>query len=222
MPFVTRQDFVAAMEAGGIAAMEVPARDLKALGLDASRALSYAGVEVEMLEHQLSPEQIRIYDLYAGAFEIIHNNLIAALEAGNITGEGGRAYNRNAKSAARSAFESNKQRFFNHLITAMKVPSLIASIEGDLKAGHAAVIQIVSTSEALMERRLAEIPTSEWGDIPATSPRANMFSTISPIPSRPSSTRSIPTRTAIFNHGLWSMRTAIQSSRARPWSAGTG
>ena len=165
MPFATRQDFVLAMEAGGIAAMEVLARDLKALGLYASRALSYAGVEVEMLEHQLSPEQIRIYDAYAGAFEIIHNNLTAALEAANITGEGGRAYNRNAKNAARSAFESNKQRFFNHLITAMKVPSLIAAIEADLEAGHAAVIQIVSTSEALMERRLAEIPASEWGDL---------------------------------------------------------
>ncbi|TLG72668.1 methylase [Methylocystis sp. B8] len=165
MPFATRQDFVAAMEAGGIAAMEVLARDLKALGLYASRALSYAGVEVEMLEHQLSPEQIRIYDAYAGAFEIIHNNLTAALEAANINGQGGKAYNRNAKSAARSAFESNKQRFFNHLITAMKVPSLIASIERDLEAGHAAVIQIVSTSEALMERRLSEIPTSEWADL---------------------------------------------------------
>ncbi|KAF0126035.1 MAG: putative methylase/helicase, partial [Methylocystaceae bacterium] len=165
MPFPTRPDFVAAMEAGGIAAMEVLARDLKALGLYASRALSYAGVEVEMLEHQLSAEQIRIYDSYAGAFEIIHNNLTAALEAANTTGEGGKAYNRNAKSAARSAFESNKQRFFNHLITAMKVPSLIAAIERDLETGHAAVIQIVSTSEALMERRLAEIPSSEWGDL---------------------------------------------------------
>ena len=41
-----------------------------------------------MLEHQLSVEQIRIYDAYAGAFEIIHNNLTAALEAANITGEG--------------------------------------------------------------------------------------------------------------------------------------
>jgi hypothetical protein len=165
MPFSTRQDFVAAMEAGGIAAMEVLARDLKAQGLYASRALSYAGVEVQMLEHQLSPEQIRIYDAYAGAFEIIHNNLTAALEVANITGEGGRAYNRNAKSAVRSAFESNKQRFFNHLITAMKVPSLIVSIDRDLEAGHAAVIQIVSTSEALMDRRLAEIPVPEWCDL---------------------------------------------------------
>ena len=27
------------------------------------------------------------------------------------------------------------------------------------------MIQIVSTGEALMERRLAEIPTEEWGDV---------------------------------------------------------
>jgi hypothetical protein len=73
--------------------------------------------------------------------------------------------NGQAKSAARSAFESAKQRFFNHLITAMKTPALIASVERDLEAGHSAVIQIVSTGEALMERRLAEIPTEEWGDV---------------------------------------------------------
>lgn len=163
-PFATRAEFVQAIEAGGVAAMEVLARDLKALGLYAARSLSYEGVEYELVEHALSPEQIRIYDAYAGAFQIIHNNLTAALEAANITGEGG-TLNSQAKSAARSAFESAKQRFFNHLITAMKTPTLIAAVDRDLDAGHAAVIQIVSTGEALMERRLAEIPTEEWGDV---------------------------------------------------------
>ncbi len=33
------------------------------------------GVEYEMLEHALTPEQRGIYDAYAGAFAIIHNNL---------------------------------------------------------------------------------------------------------------------------------------------------
>jgi protein strawberry notch len=86
------------------------------------------------------------------------------MRAANITGETG-TLNGQAKSAARSAFESAKQRFFGHLLTSMKTPSLIRSIERDLDAGHAAVIQIVSTGEALMERRLAEIPTEEWGDV---------------------------------------------------------
>jgi predicted RNA methylase len=163
-PFATRAEFVEAIEAGGVAAMEVLARDLKALGLYAARSLSYEGIEYELVEHQLSPEQVRIYDAYAGAFQVIHNNLDAALQAANVTGEAG-TLNAQAKSAARSAFESAKQRFFNHLITAMKTPALIAAVERDLKAGHAAVIQIVSTGEAPMERRLAEIPTEEWGDV---------------------------------------------------------
>ncbi len=163
-PFATRAEFVQAIEAGGVAAMEVLARDLKALGLYAARSLSYEGVEYELVEHTLTPEQIRIYDAYAGAFQVIHNNLDAALQAANVTGERG-TLNAQAKAAARSAFESAKQRFFSHLITSMKTPTLIRAIEGDLGAGHSAVIQIVSTSEALMERRLADIPTEEWGDV---------------------------------------------------------
>ncbi|KAF0097326.1 MAG: putative methylase/helicase [Rhodospirillaceae bacterium] len=163
-PFATRAEFVQAIEAGGVAAMEVLARDLKSLGLYAARSLSYEGVAYELVEHALTPEQVRIYDAYAGAFQIIHNNLDAALQAANVTGERG-TLNAQAKSAARSAFESAKQRFFSHLITSMKTPTLIRSIERDLAAGHAAIIQIVSTGEALLERRLADIPTEEWGDV---------------------------------------------------------
>ena len=163
-PFATREQFVADMEAGGIAAMEIISRDLKALGLYLARSLSYEGVEYEMLVHALTSAQREIYDSYADAFQIIHSNLEAALEASGITSDEG-TLNVQAKSAARSAFESNKQRFFNHLITAMKCPTVIKSIEADLEAGHSAVLQIVSTSEALMERRLAQIPVSEWGDL---------------------------------------------------------
>ena len=163
-PFSTRAEFVEAIEAGGVAAMEVLARDLRALGLYTARSLSFDGVEYELVEHALTPEQTRIYDAYAGAFAIIHNHLDAAMEAANITGATG-TLNRQAKSAARSAFESAKQRFFGHLLTSMKTPTLIRSISGDLEAGHAAVIQIVSTGEALMERRLADLPTEEWSDV---------------------------------------------------------
>ena len=72
---------------------------------------------------------------------------------------------RTPKSAALSAFEGAKQRFFGHLLTAMKCPSLIRAIEADLEAGHACVIQLVSTGEALLDRRIADIPVSEWDDI---------------------------------------------------------
>ena len=150
-PFEQRTDFVIAMEAGGVAAMEVVARDLKALGLYQARALSYDGVEVDILEHPLSPEQRRIYDSYAEAFKVIHSHLEMALKATGIV-QDGNTLNRNAKSAALSAFEGAKQRFFGHLLTSMKCPSLIRAVEADLDAGRAAVVQLVSTNEALMER----------------------------------------------------------------------
>ncbi len=110
----------------------------------------------------MNPGHLRI--IASSRLAVIHGNLDAAMEAANITGSEG-TLNRQAKSAARSAFESTKQRFFGHLLTSMKTPTLIRSIEADLEAGHAAVIQIASTGEALMERRLAEIPTEEWNDI---------------------------------------------------------
>lgn len=165
LPFPTRADFVASMQQGGIASSEVLARDLKSLGLYIARSLSYEGVEVQPLEHQLTPQQIEIYDAYARAYQIIHANLHEALAASNITHDGGASLNKNAKSAAMSAFEGNKQRFFNHLITSMKVPSLLAAMTSDIEAGHAPVVQLVSTSEALMERRLADLSPDELADL---------------------------------------------------------
>ncbi|NKK95797.1 methylase, partial [Rhizobium leguminosarum bv. viciae] len=163
-PFPTRSEFIAAIEDGGVAAMEVLARDLKAMGLYASRSLSFEGVEYEILEHELTEEQIRIYDSYAEAFQVIHNHLDAAMEVSGITGKTG-TLNRQAKAAARSAFESSKQRFFNHLLTSMKTPALLKATAADLQEGHAAIVQLVSTGAALTERRLAQIPTEEWGDL---------------------------------------------------------
>ena len=163
-PFEKRTDFVSAMEAGGVAAMEVVARDLKALGLYQARALSYDGIEVDILEHPLTPEQRRIYDAYAGAFKVIHANIEEALKATGIV-QGEDTLNKNAKAAALSAFEGTKQRFFGHLLTGMKCPSTIRAIDADLAAGCSAVVQLVSTGEALMERRIADVPASEWDDL---------------------------------------------------------
>ena len=98
----------------------------------------------------------------------LHQLLLVAMlsskGAAGITGASG-TLNKQAKAAARSAFESSKQRFFNHLLTSMKTPSLLAAIEQDQGDGHAAIVQIVSTGQALTERRLAQIPTEEWGDL---------------------------------------------------------
>ncbi len=160
--FADREQFVGAIRDGGIAAMELVARDLKALGLYTARALSFAGVEYEVLEHALTAEQTAIYDAYADAWAIIHANLTEALEATRVVDSAtGATLNANAKSAAMSRFEGTKQRFFGQLLLSVKLPSLVPSIEANVASGDAVVVQLVSTAEAMLDRRLAELSPEE-------------------------------------------------------------
>jgi hypothetical protein len=160
--FANREAFVADIRDGGIAAMELVARDLKSLGLYTARALSFAGVEYEILEHCLSEDQIAVYDAYAEAWAIIHANLREALEATRIVdSETGGTLNSGAKSAALSIFEGTKQRFFAQLLLSMKLPSLLPAIDTAIADGHAVVVQLVSTAEAMLDRRLADLSDEE-------------------------------------------------------------
>ena len=170
-PFPSRESFVSAMEAGGVAAMEVVARDLKTLGFYTARALSFDGVEYDVLEHALTPSQIEIYDAYAGAFRTIHHNLEAALTATGVNDASGQTNASAARSAAKSRFESTKQRFFNHLLLGMKAPTIIRAIGEDLAEGYACVIQVVSTGESLLKRRLEAMDPEDELTQGALTPR---------------------------------------------------
>ena len=160
--FPTHESFITDIRAGGVAAMELVARDLKAQGLYLARALSFAGVEYEILEHRLTEAQVAIYDAYAEAWAIIHRNLDEALEATRIVDEdSGDTLNRNAKAAALSLFEGTKQRFFAQLLLSMKLPNLIPAMEEALQSEHSVVVQLVSTAEAMLDRRLADLTPEE-------------------------------------------------------------
>ena len=163
-PFPTREAFMEAVEAGGVAVMELIARELKAMGLYIARSLSFEGVEYEALRHPLTEDDVAIWDAWADAYQLIHANLRAALEAVGIS-EDGKPRSPQAASAVMSAFEGAKLRFFGHLLAGLKSPSLVAAIRQDLAEGRSAVVQVVSTNEAVMERRLAEIPPEDWNNL---------------------------------------------------------
>jgi predicted RNA methylase len=164
-PFMSRADFLDAMDRGGVAAMELVARELKAMGLYVARSLSFEGVEYEPLVHPLTPDDIAIWDAWADAFQVIHANLTEALKATGLSDDDGEPTSPLAASAAHSAFEGAKLRFFGHLLAGLKAPSLIAAIRDDLAQGRSSVVQIVSTNEAVMERRLASLPPEEWNNL---------------------------------------------------------
>ncbi len=164
--FADRKAFVESLRRGGIAALELISRDLKTQGLYAARALSFAGVEYDILEHQLTPDQIGVYDAYADAWAIIHANLCEALDATRITDTFSKeTYNGGAKAAALSMFESTKQRFFGQLLIGMKLPSLIPAMREDLARGDSVVVQLVSTSEAMLNRALAGLDAQERANL---------------------------------------------------------
>ncbi len=167
--FADREAFISQIREGGIAAMELVARDLKALGLYTARALSFAGVEYEVLRHALTPEQIAIYDTYCEGWRIILQNMEAALcLTGVVDGLANETLNSGAKAAARSRFESAKQRFFGQVLLSMKLPSVISEVERHVAAGQSVVLQLVTTAEAILDRQLGSLSAEERADLDIT------------------------------------------------------
>lgn len=142
-------DFVTSISAGGVAGMELVARDLKALGSYIARSLSFDGVTYERLEHSLTPLQTDIYNEMAKAWQIVLQNVNNALKE-TLQGKNGAA-----KSAAMSRFWSSHQRFFNQVVTSLQMPSIIEDVRKHIEAGHAVVMQLVNTNEAEQERQVA-------------------------------------------------------------------
>lgn len=146
-PFATKEDFVASIEAGGIVAQEILPRDLKAMGRLCARSLSYDGVKYERLVHPLTVEQRNAYDTMARAWRLVLRKLNTVLAD---CGHDGRA-----RGVALSQFWSAHQRFFQTVLVAFQMPSVVEAIERDLAAGACAVVQLTNTLEAQQERALS-------------------------------------------------------------------
>ena len=155
--FKNGDDFVSQITSGGLAAMELVARDMKAMGVYLSRNISYDDVQYERLEHKLNKDQKEIYDTVADAWQIVLQNVNKALEATNQTKDG------KARGSAMSAFWSGEQRFFNQILTSMQIPSVITDIEKQLADGKSVVIQLVSTNEAAQEADIARVKNEGLG-----------------------------------------------------------
>lgn len=154
-PFASVQNFIAEMTAGGLAAMELVARDLKQMGAYMARSLSFEGVTYSRVEHQLTPLQQDIYNRLAEAWQVTLQNIDAALKTTGAVGENGKGSS-SAKSAAMSAYWGAQQRFFSQVITSMQMPSVLEQMERDVADGKALVLQLVNTNEAQQNRSIAK------------------------------------------------------------------
>jgi hypothetical protein len=149
------QEFMQEIESGGVGAMEMVSRDMKALGMYLSGSISFgvcphSGKAVEYREriHALTPQQREMYNRAADAWQSVLRNIDAALE---VTNGGPRA-----RAVALNKFWGDHQRFFRQVICAFKVPSVIAETEAALSEGKSVVISLVGTGEARTKEQVAK------------------------------------------------------------------
>ena len=139
------QEFAAEIAGGGLAAMELVARELKALGKYVSRTLSFKGVVYNEAEHTLNPKQIEMYSAAAAAWRKVLDSGLKNIQ--DVT-NGGREQKRNFNTS----FYGAQQRFFNLLITALKIPTAVSLTNKALAEGKSVVITLVNTNEASQDR----------------------------------------------------------------------
>lgn len=122
-PFPSYSTLRAELCAHGSAYMELLAMDMKARGAYVARQLSFHDIEVKNHICSLDLNGRRVYD----------RCVIAVRDVGR-TG-------------------SQQQRFFQKLITALKVPAAIQIVESEVAKGHSVVISLINTGEAAARRR---------------------------------------------------------------------
>ncbi|HLM60729.1 MAG TPA: strawberry notch C-terminal domain-containing protein [Pyrinomonadaceae bacterium] len=156
-------EFHNTIDRGGVGSMEMVARDMKAAGMYCSRSLSMRGVDYRSVHHALTPEQKEIYNVAARAWAEVARSFDDALNETNANGK--------AKGMARARLYSGQQMFFRQLMTAMKVPALIAETERvqnegstyvDPKTGESkqvpaqVVIGVIGTGEARTKEQVSK------------------------------------------------------------------
>ena len=158
--FETFSEFAQEIEEGGIGAMEMVCRDLKAMGRYFCGSLSMGvdaesglGVEYREAVHRLTAHQREMYDNMARAWQAILQKTEKALALTNSE--------KFLRRHVAGNFWAEHQRCTKAIITAFKVPTLISEIERALAEQHSVIVSITSTGEAAMTRQMARSADEE-------------------------------------------------------------
>jgi len=159
-PFADFAEFAREIEEGGVGAMEMVARDLKAMGRYFCGSLSMGvdeesglGVEYREVVHRLTPHQREMYDNMARAWQAILQKTEKALALTNSE--------KFLRRFVVNNFWAEHQRCTKAIITAFKVPTLLREIERALAEQHSIIVSITSTGEATTTRQMARVADEE-------------------------------------------------------------
>lgn len=147
--FRDRETFLDKIMQARTAGMELVARDMKAMGVYNARSISYDGVQYDTLRHKLTRQQKEMYDKLSDAWQIVLQNVENAMAVTGAVKDG------KARGRYLSALYGSQQRFYQQILCALSMPSVIEDIQRELDAGHSCVLQIVNTNEAQENRTKA-------------------------------------------------------------------
>ncbi|OMO77799.1 hypothetical protein COLO4_25000 [Corchorus olitorius] len=142
------QKFLAALEKGGVGALELVAMDMKARGMYVCRTLSYKGAEFDVIEAALEAEMEAMYKKAAEFWAELRVELLSAS-----------AFHSNEKpnpSQLWRMYWSSHQRFFRHICMSAKVPATVRLAKQALKEDKCVVIGLQSTGEARTEEAVTK------------------------------------------------------------------
>lgn len=146
-PFKDFIAFLNTMRDGGVGAMELLARDMKANGVYLARSISYDGVNYDTLNHNLSNDEKLIYDDMADFWSEILVKMDEAAKNANMKKESQRIMKQ---------FYSAQQRFFLQLMMSFQVESMIKDADTKLQGGNSVVISLFNTNKQQTDKKVSE------------------------------------------------------------------
>ncbi|KAJ4815925.1 RING/FYVE/PHD zinc finger protein [Rhynchospora pubera] len=172
------QEFLAALEKGGVGALELVAMEMKARGMYLCRTLSYNGAEFEVVEAPLDERMMEMYKKAAEFWTDLRVELISASAFFDDEKTNG--------SQLWRIYWASHQRFFRHLCMSAKVPTVVRLVKEALAHDKCVVVGLQSTGEARTEEAVSKYG-SELDDF-VSGPRELLLKFVEdhyPLPRRP-------------------------------------
>ncbi|CAL1128430.1 unnamed protein product [Cladocopium goreaui] len=197
--FDTFRDFQKAIESNGVAAMEMFAMNMKAIGAMSCRALAYVGTEFDLQQNGMTEEQYRDYDAAARFWQKLLNMFRKFVHSKDLKvsyrkhffkklwkkeegkGNEGRPSRVNSKDLADEEDEDMvtkrlwqfywgaQQRFFKAVCNSAKVPAACVAAQDAVERGEQVVISIWATGEARSRAKMDKLKEATAGRITVES-----------------------------------------------------
>ncbi|CAJ1401369.1 unnamed protein product [Effrenium voratum] len=190
--FDTFNDFQKAIEANGVAAMEMFAMNMKAVGAMSCRALAYVGTEFQVQQNGMTEEQLRVYDtaavfwqkLLATFRKFIHSKDLKETYSNHFFKKLQKKKNGVSRKSAKEMdaeeedlvtkrlwqfYWGAQQRFFKALCNSAKVPAACVAAQEAVDKGQQVVISIWATGEARSRAKMERLKEETAGRVTVDS-----------------------------------------------------